>query len=92
MISLYAIDGLITLFQVYPEDVLPKMVCIDCCLKLNQSCEFIETSSQAQTLLQMTVGAQKGTTVEGVGVYNVVGNLFTIYITMTTMLHRDTGG
>jgi hypothetical protein len=67
---------IINFFQVFPEDLLPKMVCIDCCLKLNQSCEFFETSSHAQTVLQMTVGAQKGAGVEGVGVRNVVGNIF----------------
>jgi hypothetical protein len=67
---------LINFFQVYPEDLLPKMVCIDCCLKLNQSCEFFEASLQAQTILQMTVAAQRGATAEGVGVNKVAADMF----------------
>jgi len=37
----------------YPEDPLPKTVCIDCCAKLNQYFDFFETSSRAQLSLQI---------------------------------------
>jgi hypothetical protein len=40
-------------FQLYPEDPLPKTVCIDCCAKLNQYFDFFETSSRAQLSLQI---------------------------------------
>lgn len=39
--------------QLYPEDPLPKTVCIDCCAKLNQYFDFFETTSRAQLSLQM---------------------------------------
>ncbi|GLG95461.1 Transcription factor grauzone [Gryllus bimaculatus] len=37
----------------YPEDPLPKTVCIDCCAKLNQYFDFFETTSRAQLSLQI---------------------------------------
>nr|CAD7434065.1 unnamed protein product [Timema monikensis] len=39
--------------QLYPEDPLPKAVCIDCCAKLNQYFDFFESSSRAQLSLQL---------------------------------------
>jgi hypothetical protein len=76
-------------FQVYPDDLLPKMVCTDCCFKLNQSSEFFDRSSQAQTVLQMAVGAQRRTTTDGVGVYNVVAIIMIKTCRMMmTVLHR----
>lgn len=36
----------------YPEDPLPKMVCLDCCSKLEQSYRFLEVSHVAQMTLQ----------------------------------------
>lgn len=51
--------------RVYPEDPLPKMVCIACCSKLNQTSEFFETSLKAQAVLQMTAGIQKGASADG---------------------------
>ncbi|XP_067013936.1 zinc finger protein 416 [Anabrus simplex] len=39
--------------EVCPKDPLPKCVCLDCCAKLNQCSDFIETSSQAQVALHM---------------------------------------
>lgn len=46
--------------RVFPEDYLPKMVCDDCCNKLNLSSEFFDTCSKAQKLLQMALETQKG--------------------------------
>jgi hypothetical protein len=57
---------------VYPEDPLPKMVCIACCSKLEHTSEFFEKSLKAQTVLQMTAGIQKGASANDVGVRNVV--------------------
>ncbi|XP_049855755.1 zinc finger protein 879-like isoform X1 [Schistocerca gregaria] len=37
----------------YPEDPLPKTVCLECCTKLNQYFDFFETSSRAQLSLQI---------------------------------------
>nr|CAD7202931.1 unnamed protein product [Timema douglasi] len=39
--------------RLYPEDPLPKTVCIDCCAKLNQYFDFFESSSRAQLSLQL---------------------------------------
>nr|CAD7453620.1 unnamed protein product [Timema tahoe] len=39
--------------ELYPEDPLPKTVCIDCCAKLNQYFDFFESSSRAQLSLQL---------------------------------------
>ncbi|XP_063231926.1 zinc finger protein 792-like [Bacillus rossius redtenbacheri] len=37
----------------YPEDPLPKLVCMDCCSKLNHYFDFFETTSRAQLSLQV---------------------------------------
>lgn len=42
-----------TFFQLYPKDPLPKKVCLDCCVKLDQCSDFFEITSQAQVTLQM---------------------------------------
>lgn len=48
------------LFQLYPKDPLPKTVCLDCCAKLDQCSDFLETTSQAQVTLHMIFpGAKK---------------------------------
>lgn len=35
----------------YPEDPLPKMVCLECCSKLEQSYRFLESAHIAQMTL-----------------------------------------
>ncbi|XP_069668817.1 zinc finger protein 391-like isoform X2 [Periplaneta americana] len=51
--------------QIQPDDLLPKMVCLECCFKLEQSLEFFEASSRAQSLLLLNAEVQREGYVDG---------------------------
>nr|CAD7429434.1 unnamed protein product [Timema monikensis] len=42
-----------------PDDLLPKMVCFDCCAKLDQSFDFLEMSSRTQLSLELICSPPK---------------------------------
>ncbi|KAJ9588194.1 hypothetical protein L9F63_018458 [Diploptera punctata] len=45
--------------RIFPEDQLPKTVCVDCCNKLHQTSEFLNSCSEAQKLLQAILNSRK---------------------------------
>nr|CAD7204862.1 unnamed protein product [Timema douglasi] len=47
------------MFQLSPDDLLPKMVCFDCCEKLDQSFDFLEMSSRTQLSLELICSPPK---------------------------------
>ena len=54
-------------FQITSEDHLPKMVCVDCSMKLDLSSDFFDNCSRAQRLLQIALETHKATTEDAVG-------------------------
>lgn len=41
--------------QLCSEDTLPKSVCLECCSKLHQCADFVESSARAQSRLKIIV-------------------------------------
>lgn len=44
--------------EVYAEDAYPKSVCLECCSKLHQCADFVESSTRAQIRLKILVESQ----------------------------------